>query len=293
MVFHRQIKVFEDIGTPRQSNAGDAELIDQSKVVVIVFTANFLYHRRKYWNLRKLEKILIGERTEQVIIPVFLDTEPCDVVKDEVFVTLKHYIDKEEAVRWVDAVTKMAALPGRMFARDESVFVGMLFRKISKILDSDKPIVKRKSRCSIAMTFLVIISLLVEIASVVADQLSSVRKPYFARISLAMAIISVVLSIIDLTYNIRVHKLRFRWKWPIPWFYYPARGYNRIFASFPDTVLLFCGVAQLLMSSINWFFIDIKRREGPINISVTALFFAIGIVIFKFMEMSASHLKNN
>ncbi|XP_010488681.1 PREDICTED: uncharacterized protein LOC104766480 [Camelina sativa] len=288
----RQIKVFEDISnSPRQSEHVDVQAIEESKVLVIVFSAT-LIKRRRYWNLKKLETIIKGERTAgQVIIPVFLDTEPCHVVADEVFARFK--IGKEEAVRWVDAVTKIAALPGRMYARDESVFVGKIFLKLMKIVKPNKPIVKNRSRCSIAMTFLVIINLLVEIASVVADQCSSVGKPYFARLSLAMAIVSVVLSIIDLTYKIRVHKLCFRCKWPIPWFYYPSRGYNRIFASFSDTVLLFCGVGQLLVSSINWCFVEKKRREGPINVSVTALFFAIGMVISKFLEKPGSHLKDN
>ncbi|KAG7615055.1 Toll/interleukin-1 receptor homology (TIR) domain [Arabidopsis thaliana x Arabidopsis arenosa] len=286
----RNIEVFEDIDYVRQFEHRDILAIEESKVLVVVLSANEL---RRRWTLSKLEKIINAERTEQVIIPVFLDTEPYDVISDNVLAILTTLEDKKEANRWISAVTKIAALPGRTFARDENVFVGMTFLKIMKILNSSKPIVKRKSRCSIAMTFLVIISLLVEIVSVVADQFSSVRKPYFARISLVMSIISVVLSIIDLTYNIRVQKLSFRWKWPIPWFYYPSRGYNRIFARFPDTVLLFCGVAQLIVSSINWVFIDKKRLEGPINVSVTALFFAIGMVISTFMQKPASHSKNN
>ncbi|KAL1221149.1 Disease resistance protein RML1A [Cardamine amara subsp. amara] len=148
---------------------------------------------------------------------------------------------------------------------------------------SKKRIRKSKSRCFTEMAILVVINLLSEIASVVADQLSSIHKPYFARISLGMSILSVVFSILDLTYKIRDHKARFRCKWPIPWFYHPSRGYNRIFGSFTDTVLLFCVVGGLIVSTINYSFIE-RRRDGPIKVSIWPLFFAIGMVGSKFME---------
>ncbi|CAH2048175.1 unnamed protein product [Thlaspi arvense] len=117
--------------------------------------------------------------------------------------------------------------------------------------------------------------------------MSSIRKPYFARISLALSILSVVLSIFDLSYKIGADNAGFRWKWkPVPWFYYRSRGYRRIFGSFTDTVLLFCVVAQLIVSTINCVFIG-KGQDGPIKVSVWPLFFAIAAVISKFMEKPA------
>ena len=141
----------------------------------------------------------------------------------------------------------------------------------------------KKSGYSTGMSFLVVINLLLEIASAVSDQLSSTRKPYFTRISLVMSILSLILSILDLIYKIRVHKARFQCKWPIPWFHYPSRGYNRIFGSSTDTFLLFCVVCQLIVSTINCSFTE-RGRDGPIKVAVWPLVFAIGMVVSKFME---------
>ncbi|KAL1192001.1 Disease resistance protein RML1A [Cardamine amara subsp. amara] len=159
------------------------------------------------------------------------------------------------------------------------------YRDIEQVLrvsyEPSSSIRKSKSRC--VMAILVVTNLLSEIASAVADQLSSIHKPYFTRISLLMSVLSVFLSILDLYLKVRDHKARFRCKWPKPWFYYPSRGYNRIFGSFTDTVLLFCVVGQLIVSTINYSFIE-TRRDGPIKVSVWPLFFSIGMVGSKFME---------
>ncbi|XP_010430467.1 PREDICTED: disease resistance protein RML1A-like [Camelina sativa] len=143
---------------------------------------------------------------------------------------------------------------------------------------------KSKSRHFTVMAFFVVINLLLEIASAVTDQLSSIRKPYFTRMSLVMSVLSVFLSTLDLSYKIKVQKASFRCKWPIPWFYLPARGYRRIFGSFTDTVLLFCVLGGLIVSTINYCFV-VKGENGPIKVSsIWPLFFAIGMVASKFME---------
>ncbi|CAH8321579.1 unnamed protein product [Eruca vesicaria subsp. sativa] len=147
---------------------------------------------------------------------------------------------------------------------------------------------KSKNRwCTTRLGFLVIINLVLEIASAVADQLSSIRRPYFAIISLLISILTVVLSMVDLRYKIRAHKARFRCKWPIPWFYYPSRDYKKIFGNFTDTVLLFCVIGQLLVSTITCISIH-RGQEGPIKVSLWPLFFAIGMVISKFVENQAN-----
>ncbi|CAA7053895.1 unnamed protein product [Microthlaspi erraticum] len=129
-----------------------------------------------------------------------------------------------------------------------------------------------KSWRSTGMAFLVVINLLIEIAAVVSEQLSSVHKPDFARISLAMSVLSVFLSIFDLTYKIRASEARFRWK--------------EIIGRSTDTILLFCGVGQLVLSITTCVFIE-RGQESPINVSVFPLFFAVGMVISKFMEKPA------
>ncbi|KAH0909427.1 hypothetical protein HID58_032748 [Brassica napus] len=140
-----------------------------------------------------------------------------------------------------------------------------------------------KTGYSTGMALLVVINLLLEIASAGADQLSSTRKPYFSKVSLLMSVLSLILSTLDFTYKIRAHKARFRFKWPMPWFYYPSRGYNRIFGSSTDAILFFCVAGQLIVSTINCSFTE-RGRDGPIKISVWPLFFAIGMVVSKFME---------
>ncbi|KAF2611370.1 hypothetical protein F2Q70_00007591 [Brassica cretica] len=98
-----------------------------------------------------------------------------------------------------------------------------------------------------------------------------------------MSILSLILTIIDFTDKIRVHKVHFRCKLPIPWFYYPARDYSTRFGNSTDNILLFCVVGQLIVSTINLSFTE-RGRDGPIKVSVWPLVFAIGIVVSKFTE---------
>ncbi|CAF1720291.1 unnamed protein product [Brassica oleracea var. botrytis] len=163
---------------------------------------------------------------------------------------------------------------------NESKMIEKIVRDVSDKLNAT---IWTKTGYSTGMAFLVVINLLLEIASAGADQLSSTRKPYFAKVSLLMSVLSLILSTLDFTCKIRAHKARFRFKWPIPCFYYPSRGYNRIFGSSTDAILFFCVVGQLIVSTINCSFTD-RRRDGPIKVSVWPLVFAIGMVVSKFME---------
>ncbi|CAN7090540.1 unnamed protein product [Brassica rapa subsp. narinosa] len=163
---------------------------------------------------------------------------------------------------------------------NESKMIEKIVRDVSDKLNAT---MWAKTGYSTGMALLVVINLLLEIASAGADQLSSTRKPYFSKVSLLMSVLSLILSTLDFTYKIRAHKARFRFKWPIPWFYYPSRGYNRIFGSSTDAILFFCVVGQLIVSTINCSFTE-RGRDGPIKVSVWPLFFAIGMVVSKFME---------
>ncbi|CAA7053896.1 unnamed protein product [Microthlaspi erraticum] len=154
--------------------------------------------------------------------------------------------------------------------------------------DRNEPRSKSKNRCSTGMKFLVVINLLIEITAAVSEQLSSVRKPYFARISLAMSVLSIILFLFELGHKIQASKARFQWKWmPIPWFYHPSGGYKKILGSSTDAILFFCGLGQLAVSISTCIFIE-GGKEGPINVAVFPLFFAIGMVISKFMEKPAA-----
>ncbi|CAF2120199.1 unnamed protein product [Brassica napus] len=117
--------------------------------------------------------------------------------------------------RWIQALNKVCSLKGLSSVPgldDESELFEKIGREVTGILQRIEYLIARedtlnpttstnKSRCSIDLVFLVvIINLLLEITSAVADQLSSsTRKPYFARISLVMSILSLILTIIDFT----------------------------------------------------------------------------------------------
>lgn len=144
---------------------------------------------------------------------------------------------------------------------------------------------RSQSRCSIGMAFLVVINLLLEIVSAVTEQLSSIRKPYLARISLLVSILSVVLFIVELTRKIEHYKVHFQCNWPIPWFYYQSGGYKTIFGSLTEMILLFCVVGQLIVSTINCSFIE-RGSDSLIKISLWPLFFAIGMAISKLKDFN-------
>ncbi|RID68679.1 hypothetical protein BRARA_C00824 [Brassica rapa] len=267
-----RITMFDDEGVERGHTIDPAltQAIRESTISIVVLTKNYA---SSSWCLDGLLEILKCRQAGKLIVmPVFYGVRPNDVQRQtgdfgkgfEKTCRGKTILDKG---RWSQALNKRIEY---LIAREDTL---------------NPTISSNKSRCSIDLVFLVvIINLLLEITSAVADQLSSsTRKPCFARISLVMSILSLILTIIDFTDKIRVHKVHFRCKLPIPWFYYPARDYSTRFGSSTDNILLFCVVGQLIVSTINFSFTE-RGRDGPIKVSVWPLVFAIGIVVSKFTE---------
>ncbi|CAN7114449.1 unnamed protein product [Brassica rapa subsp. narinosa] len=298
-----RITMFDDEGVERGHTIDPAltQAIRESTISIVVLTKNYA---SSSWCLDGLLEILKCRQAGKLIVmPVFYGVRPNDVQRQtgdfgkgfEKTCRGKTILDKG---RWSQALNKVCSLKGFMFSPrdDESELFEKIGREVTGILQRIEYLIARedtlnpttstnKSRCSIDLVFLVvIINLLLEITSAVADQLSSsTRKPCFARISLVMSILSLILTIIDFTDKIRVHKVHFRCKLPIPWFYYPARDYSTRFGSSTDNILLFCVVGQLIVSTINFSFTE-RGRDGPIKVSVWPLVFAIGIVVSKFTE---------
>ncbi|CAH8382627.1 unnamed protein product [Eruca vesicaria subsp. sativa] len=261
------------------------ERIRESRISIVVLSKKYASSK---WCLDELVEILKckGEM-RQIVMPIFYGVDPSDVRKQigdfgKFFEKTCAGITKEESQRWSQALTDVGSLAGEDSRNwdNESKMIEKIVRDVSNILNAT---IWKKSRYSTGISFLIAINLLLEITSAVADQLSSTRKPYFARISLVISVLSLILSILDFIYKVRAHKARFRCKWPMPWFYYPSRGYNRIFGSSADAILFFCVVGQLGVSTVNFSFID-RGRDGPIKVSVWPLVFAVGMVVSKFME---------
>ncbi|CAN6811638.1 unnamed protein product [Brassica oleracea] len=298
-----RITMFDDEGIERGHTIDPAltQVIRESTISIVVLTKNYA---SSSWCLDGLLEILKCRQAGKLIVmPVFYGVRPNDVQRQtgdfgKGFEKTCRGKTMKDKGRWIQALNKVCSLKGFIFSPrdDESELFEKIGREVTGILQRIEYLIARedtlnpttstnKSRCSIDLVFLVvIINLLLEITSAVADQLSSsTRKPYFARISLVMSILSLILTIIDFTDKIRVHKVHFRCKLPIPWFYYPARDYSTRFGSSTDNILLFCVAGQLIVSAINFSFTE-RGRDGPIKVSVWPLVFAIGIVVSKFTE---------
>ncbi|ESQ43389.1 hypothetical protein EUTSA_v10015989mg [Eutrema salsugineum] len=222
----------------------------------------------------------------QIVMTFFYGVEPYDVLKQtgKFGITFKKTCSgkTEEEDDEANMIVKIAKDVSNKLNTSQ-------YKDFDEMVGLDAHLTELDNKSSTVMAFLVIINLSPEIVSVVADQLSSIGKLY-VRISLVMSIISVFLSFVDLEYKIQAHKARFRYMWrPIPWFYYPSsHGYDRIFGSFVDTVLLFCVVGQFYVSAINnWFIFERGSKDGPIKGSVWPLIFAYAMVVSNFMEKHA------
>ncbi|RID44452.1 hypothetical protein BRARA_I01243 [Brassica rapa] len=259
--------------------------IRESRISIVVLSQKYA---SSSWCLNELVEILrCRETMGHIVMTIFYRVDPSHVRNQtgdfgNIFVQTCAGKTEEERRMWSQALTDVGNIAGEDSRNwdNESKMIEKIVRDVSDKLNAT---MWAKTGYSTGMALLVVINLLLEIASAGADQLSSTRKPYFSKVSLLMSVLSLILSTLDFTYKIRAHKARFRFKWPMPWFYYPSRGYNRIFGSSTDAILFFCVAGQLIVSTINCSFTE-RGRDGPIKISVWPLFFAIGMVVSKFME---------
>ncbi|CAN6681914.1 unnamed protein product [Malus baccata var. baccata] len=96
------------------------QIIEGSKVSVIVFSSRYA---DSIWCLEELVQIMECSRTlKQMILPIFYDLSPSDVIGTFVLAFQKHrerfHEDtdiQEKLRRWRDALTAAAGLPARVF----------------------------------------------------------------------------------------------------------------------------------------------------------------------------------
>ncbi|KAB2619223.1 transcriptional corepressor LEUNIG [Pyrus ussuriensis x Pyrus communis] len=120
----------------REENISDKvkQIIEGSKVLVIVFSSRYA---DSIWCLEELVQIMECRRTlKQMVLPIFYDLSPSDVIGTFVLAFQKHrerfHEDtdiQEKQRRWTDALTAAAGLTVRVF-RTTYGYEGMFIREI-------------------------------------------------------------------------------------------------------------------------------------------------------------------
>ncbi|XP_021636501.2 uncharacterized protein LOC110632545 [Hevea brasiliensis] len=119
-----------------------------------------------------------------------------------------------------------------------------------------------------------IINFVVELPSAVFEQLSSVRKPQYALVSMIMSFTVMLISIIDLARTCQREgaKLTMRGS--------PSQSHKPL-STFAVIVGLVCSIFQCVFAAIAYAFLS-RKAECPIKISVWPLIFASGVLWFRF-----------
>ncbi|XP_037492716.1 putative serine/threonine-protein kinase-like protein CCR3 [Jatropha curcas] len=127
--------------------------------------------------------------------------------------------------------------------------------------------------------FILVANFFLEVPSAVFDQLSSVRKPHYALMSMLFSFIVLIFSTIDLVYKARKERVTFIWRGlMIPWFYYPN---HKRFGTFTDINGLVCGIFQCFFTSIAYGFCS-RHLDNPINVNAWPMIFALGVLYCRF-----------
>lgn len=84
-----------------------------------------------------------------------------------------------------------------------------------------------------------ITNFVLELPSAVFDQLSSVRKPQYALLSMLMSYAALLICIVELIYTCRKQRVRWKWISTLPWLYHPR---NRPFCNFKDIIGPVCAL---------------------------------------------------
>ncbi|KAK0588393.1 hypothetical protein LWI29_000428 [Acer saccharum] len=123
-----------------------------------------------------------------------------------------------------------------------------------------------------------------ELPSVVFDQLSSLHKPQYALLSMLTSIMAILICVIELVLKGREGRVTCRWTGKIPWLYYPGQG-NKPFATLTDIIGLVCAIFQGIFTSITYAFYC-RHTDSPVKISAWPLVFAFGLLCSKFFNKS-------
>lgn len=135
---------------------------------------------------------------------------------------------------------------------------------------------------------LVVTNLVLEIPSLVFEQLSSKHKIQYAVIAMSVSILILVLCITELVYHGQKARVSWRWKQKIPWFYYPSN--KKPFGTVTDIIGLLCALFQCIFQGIAYAFY-LQNKDNPIRISIWPLVFAFCLWFSKFQK-NYSELEN-
>ncbi|KAJ0038881.1 hypothetical protein Pint_22059 [Pistacia integerrima] len=118
---------------------------------------------------------------------------------------------------------------------------------------------------------------ILELPSVVLDQLSSAHKPQYTLFAMLISFSALFICITELIYKGRKEKIICRWRGCLPWFYNASQNYKP-FGTFKDTVGSLCALCQCVFTTVNY------AQADTIKISVWPVIFAFGLLWSKMLE---------
>ncbi|OMO66306.1 putative E3 ubiquitin ligase PUB14 [Corchorus olitorius] len=185
--------------------------------------------------------------------------------------------------------------------RAESVFMEQVIALLSQVDIETRRDVKKKILVTLRnkdkiVWFFLVINLIMEIPSLVFDQLVSNNRLQYAFIGMLISVIALIISIVELIWKLgKSTGGSYKWKWGrriIPWFYC-RQTHKPSGGTHPWEFIGFaCAVFQCIITIINYSFIS-RHLDGPIKISVWPFIFALGQVCSRCFQKSPDNLSVN
>ena len=125
-------------------------------------------------------------------------------------------------------------------------------------------------------------NILLELPSVVFDELSSVHKPQYALVSMLLPFTILLISIIELVHQGRKGGVGWKRKGKIPWLYYPS---DKPFGTVTDFFVLLCAIFQSIFTATDYA-LYLRNINDPIKISIWPLVFSFCIMCSTFSKES-------
>ncbi|EEF31534.1 conserved hypothetical protein [Ricinus communis] len=113
---------------------------------------------------------------------------------------------------------------------------------------------------------------IIELSSIVFDQLSSQHNSLFLPMCMGMSFLSLIICVFELVYKVRQERVIWIWRDTIPRFYYPSET-GVPFGSCTQLFGLICAFGQCIVATTSYC-LFIKNGKNPIRISIWAAIFA-------------------
>ncbi|XP_021692156.2 uncharacterized protein LOC110673353 isoform X2 [Hevea brasiliensis] len=117
-----------------------------------------------------------------------------------------------------------------------------------------------------------IANFIVELLSIVFEQLSSQHYSLFLPICVGMSFLALFICTFELAYKAQKERATWRWCGTIPWFYYPSQSGIRL-GSVMDIAALVCAFGQCILTIVGYC-LFLRNGNSPIKISIWASVFA-------------------